>query len=264
MWRSLSENSMLGFRSFHLAAAALTAVFLVTLGPTVAEQAPQPKAYKSVAVEPPQPVADPTFQAFRKQLVEIARNKNRAALNKLVAPNFFWLVGDKDITDKSRSGIANLAQALELDNPDTDGWEILAAFASDASGDPAPQRPGVVCAPGDPKYDDAAAGALARTTGTTPSSWFYPLRDGLEVRGSMSGDSAVIGKLGMHLVWVLPEDTPAAAVHTDVARIVLPSGQLGYVPSDSLAALPGDLICYAKVGNDWKIAGVVGGDQPNR
>jgi hypothetical protein len=264
MWRSLLEKSMPGFRSLNLAAAALAAVFVGTLGPIAAEQAPQPKAYKPVAVEPPQPVADPTFQAFRKRLVEIAVRKERVALNRLVARNFFWLAGDKNIADGSRSGIANLAQALDLDDPDSDGWDVLTAFVSEASGDPAPQRPGVICAPGDPKYDDAAAGALAKATGTTPASWFYPLRDGVEVRAGMDRNSAVIDKLGMHLVWVQPENTPAAAVHADVVRIVLPSGQFGYIPSDSLAALPGDLICYAKEGNDWKIAGVVGGSPPNR
>jgi hypothetical protein len=252
------------YRSLSLAAAALAAILVVTLGPTVAEQAPQPTAYKLVAVEPPQPVADPTFQAFRKQIVDIAKRRDRAALTKQVARNFFWLAGDKDITDRARSGIVNFARALDLDDPSSDGWETLAAFASEPSGDPAPQRPGVICAPGDPKYDDAAAGALAKATATTPVSWYYPLRDGVEVRAAMGGDSAVVGKLGMHLVWVHPEDTPAAAVHTDVVRIVLPSGQFGFVATDSLAALPGDLICDGKEGNDWKIAGVVGGSQPSR
>jgi hypothetical protein len=255
---------MPGFRSLRLAIAALAAALAIPHGSAMAEEAPQPKAYEPVAVEPPQPVADPTFQAFRKRLVDIAKRKDRSALNKLVARNFFRLAGDKDITDRSRSGIANLAQAIDLDDPDSDGWEILAAFASEPSGDPAPGRSGVICAPGDPKYDDAAAAALAKATGTTPSSWFYPRAEGVEARAAMDQTSAVIAKLAMHLVWVHPEDTPAAAVHTDVVRIVLPSGQFGYVASDSVAALPGDLLCYGKEGSGWTIAGVVGGDPSNR
>jgi hypothetical protein len=39
-----------------------------------------PKPYKPVAVTLPQPYNDPSFEAFRKQLGEIASHKDRAAL----------------------------------------------------------------------------------------------------------------------------------------------------------------------------------------
>ena len=45
-------------------------------------------------------------------------------------------------------------------------------------------------------------------------------------------------------------------------RIVLPSGQFGFVASDALLPLPGDLLCYAKDGNAWRIAGFFGGMPP--
>ena len=42
----------------------------------------------------------------------------------------------KDIALQGRSGIDNLARALYLDNPDTEGWDMLATFAADATADP--------------------------------------------------------------------------------------------------------------------------------
>ena len=77
--------------------------------------------------------------------------------------NFFWLTDDgKDIAQKGRSGIDNLARALYLDNPDTEGWDMLAAFAADATADPSPERKGVICAPGEPKYDAPRRGTRRR------------------------------------------------------------------------------------------------------
>ena len=244
--------------SIVLAAAAIAMVG--ALATTAAEQTPQPKAYKPVAITLPQPVQDESFHAFRKLIVGIATRKDRAALAKHVARNFFWIAENKVLTDKSRSGIDNLSRAIDLNSPDSEGWDVLAAFASEAAADPDPQRKDVICAPGDPTFDLAAAEALAKLTGTSAASWFYPVADGLEPRGGMTADSAVIGRLGLHLVWVYPDDSPAAAVYADVVRIVLPSGKLGYVATDALAPLAADLLCYVKDGNRWTIAGVVGGD----
>jgi hypothetical protein len=253
-------------RSVHriTAAAAIAVVGALSFGPTVAEEAAlKPQPYKTIAIELPQPVQDPSFTTFRQQLADIAKRKDRAALAKHVAGNFFWLTDDgKDIALKGRSGIDNLARALYLDNPDTEGWDILAVFAADATGDLAPERKGVICAPGDPKYDSAAAATLGDATGTSSAFWYYPAKDGLEVRSGALPNSAVTGKLGMHLVWVHPDTSPSAAVHTETVRIVLPSGQFGFVASDALLPLPTDLLCYAKNGNTWQIAGFFGGLPP--
>ena len=105
---------------------------------------------------------------------------------------------------------------------------------------------------------------LGNATGTTSSFWYYPTSNGLEVRDAAPKNSKVIGKLGMHLVWVFPDESPAAAVHTETVRIVLPSGQFGYVAADALAPLPGDLLCYVKDGNAWRIAGFFGGLPPSK
>lgn len=252
----------------------ITATALVTiamagalsLGSVAAQDtAPKPKPYKPITIELPQPVKDPSFAAFRKQMADIAKRKDRAALAKLVASNFFWMTDDgKDIADKKLSGVDNVARALYLDNPETEGWDILAAFALDATGDPLPQRQGVTCAPGEPKYDNAAANELSTQTGTTSSFWYYPASNGVEVRSGAGNDSKVTGKLGMHLVWVYPDESPAAAVHTETVRIVLPSGQFGFVAADALMPLPGDLLCYVKDGGNWRIAGFFGGLPPDK
>jgi hypothetical protein len=227
------------------------------------DSAPKPKSYKPVAITLPQPVKDPSFATFRQQLADIAKRKDRAALAKIVANNFFWMTDEgKDVADKKLSGIDNVTRALYLDNPDTEGWEILATFAADPTADALPERAGVVCAPGEPKYDSAAATSLGEATGTTAAFWYYPVKDGVEVRSSAAADAKVIGKLGMYLVWVYPDDSPAAAVHTETVRIVMPSGQFGFVSADSLMPLPTDLLCYVKDGNNWRIAGFFGGLPP--
>jgi len=253
------------FRTVTAAAAFMLAGVLAFHPIAAQEAAPKPKPYKPVAVELPQPVKDPSFAAFRQQIADIAKRKDRAALAKHVAANFFWVTDDgKELAQKGRPGIDNLAQALYLDNPDTEGWDILAAFAAEVAADPSPERKNVICAPGEPKYDGAAAAALGDATGTTSSFWYYPTTTGLEVRNGFAQDSKVTGKLGMHLVWVHPDDSPAAAVHTEVVRIVLPSGEFGYVAADALMPLPGDLLCYVKDGNAWRIAGYLGGLPPEK
>jgi hypothetical protein len=243
-------------------AAAAMAVSVATAG---AEDAvPKPRAYKPIAIALPQPIKDPGFVAFRKQITDIAKRKDRAALAKLVASNFFWTTDDgKDIADKARSGVDNLARALYLDNPETEGWDILAAFAAEGTADPSTQRKGVICGPGEPKYDTTAAAELGKVTGTTSASWYYPVNDGIPVRGGLPPSSPTIGKLGMHLIWIYPDDSPAGAVNAETVRIVLPSGKFGYVSADALLPLPGDLLCYAKDGDAWTIAGYFGGLAPS-
>jgi hypothetical protein len=224
-------------------------------------QSPKPKAYKPVTVKPPQDIKDPTFEGFRKQLAAAAERKDKAALARLtVAKGFFWIPADKDVANPALSGIDNLARAIGLDEPDAPGWEILAAFAAEPTGEFDPDRKGVVCSPGDPDFDVKAAEQLVAATGTDASDWVYPVSDGIEVRAEPRPDSRVIAKLGMHLVWVYPDDSPASAVQADAVRIVLPSGQLGFVSVDALLTLEGDQLCYAKEGDTWKVAGLRGGD----
>lgn len=229
------------------------------------QQAP-PKAYKPVPVKLPQPMSDPTFASFRQQVAAAAQKMDRAALARLVAQNFFWIPEGKDIADKSKPAIDNLAKAIGLDGNDPPGWDTLISYAGEASADPIndPDHPGVICAPGEPTIEDKAFEELVVATETDPSEWGYPTHDGLEARAAPQPTSPVVEKLGLHLVRAYPDESPAGAVNADVIRIVTPSGKLGFIPIDALLPLASDQLCYLKDGAAWKIAGVIGGVPPNQ
>ena len=186
-----------------LAAASLAQQPAPQPGPAPSQQPPplaSPKPYKPVTIKLPVPMPDPSFVAFRKQIGDIAQKKDRAALAKLVAQNFFLIAGEKDAADRKKPGIDNLAKALSLDG-----------------------------------------------------------KDGVEVHEAAKPDAPVIDKLGLYLVRVYPDDSPAAAViGTDFIRVVLPSGKLGFVAGEQLLSLGNEQLCYAKEGNAWKIAGFIG------
>ena len=229
-----------------------------TPAPPPAPPLAPPKPYKPVTIKLPTPVADPTFVAFRKQLGDVAQKKDRAALAKLVAQSFFFVNGEKDTADKKKPGIDNLAKALGLDGKDSAGWATLSEYAKEPTAEPDEEHKGVLCAPADPAFDENAAEALAKQTQTDPGDWGYPVKDGVEVRSAGKPDAPVTDKLGLHLVRVYPDDSPAAAVQgPDFVRIVLPSGKTGYVAGDQLLSLGNEQLCYAKDGNAWKIAGFI-------
>jgi hypothetical protein len=259
-----------------LIASTVAAVVAVTLVPALAIAQGQPlptppagfrpppapplKAYTPVAATPPTPFADPSFHDFRKQLVDVAAHKDRAALaNLVVARGFFW-VQDKDVADKSKSGVDNLARAIGLDAKDGSGWELLTGIASDPTGAELPDHKGIICAPSDPTVDPKQFEALVDATQTDPSEWGYPIRQGLEVRAAAQPNAPVIEKLDFNLVRVLPDSGsqddpgPPAFLHVET-----PSGKTGFVAADAIAPLGGDQMCYTKDASGWKIAGYFGG-----
>ena len=197
---------------------------------------PPPKAYKPLVVQLPKPLADPDFEAFRKQIIAIAQKKDRAGLAQLVAQNFFWIPEDKDAADKRKPGIDNLARAIGLEGRDSNGWEVLATFAAEPTADASPDRPGAICAPGQPTFDEKAADELINVTQTDPAEWGYTTKDGIEVHAEPNAASAVIEKLGLQMVRAYPDNSPANAVQADFIRIVTPSGKLGFILVDTLAA----------------------------
>jgi hypothetical protein len=248
--------------------AALTLLVAGTLAPDpglaqASRQQPPPapvKPYKAVAVKPPAPLSDPSFEAFRKSLADIAQRKDRTALAKLVVnQGFFWLQ-DRDRADKRRPGIDNLAKAIDLDAKDGSGWGMLAGYASDPTGMPLPERRGVICSPADPIFNSNELQAVGRATQTEPGDWGYPPRDGIEVRAAGRADAPVVDKLGMHFVRILPDTAPPSdAGAAQFVRIALPSGKTGFVPADALVPLGGDQMCYVKDATGWKITGYFGG-----
>jgi hypothetical protein len=242
-----------------LIAGALAASSVLAQQPGQQPAPAPPKAYKPVAIKLPVPVADPAFVAFRKQLGDVAQKKDRAALGKMVAQGFFFVNGEKDTADKKKPGIENLAKALGLDGKDgAAGWATLGEYAKEPTAEMDEEHKGVLCAPADPTFDETAAEALAKDTQTDPGEWGYPIKDGVEVLASGKAGAAVTDKLGLFLVRVFPDDSPAAAVQgPDFIRIVLPSGKLGYVPGDQLLSLGNEQLCYAKDGGGWKITGFI-------
>jgi hypothetical protein len=87
----------------------------------------------------PQAYGDPSFEAFRKQISDIASHKDSAALAKLLVNTFFWMGERGDRANKRKPGIDNLAAAINLDGNEGSGWEILAAAANEATLEPVPE-----------------------------------------------------------------------------------------------------------------------------
>lgn len=218
------------------------------------------KPYKPLAVTPPAPHNDPSFVAFRKQLAEIAQRKDRNALAKLVVNQGFFWMQEKDLADKRKPGIANLAGALNLDAKDGSGWMALANIAEDPTAIPLPDHQGVICGPADPDLDQQAFQTLVQSTRTQPLDWGYPLRDGIEVRSAPKPNAPVIEKLGMTMVRILPDSAPPQDPNQPgFLHLALPSGKTGYAPLEAIGGLGGDQMCYAKEGGSWKITGYFGG-----
>ena len=234
----------------------------VPLPPGGFKPPPRPpiKPYQAVPATPPGRYDDAGFVAFRKQLAEAAQHKDRAALAKLVvARGFFW-VQDKDLADKSQPGIANLATAIDLGAKDGSGWEALAGYANDPTAAPLPDHPGMICAPADPSVDPKAFEALMQATQTEPGEWAYPITEGVEMRNAPAPNAAVVEKLGLVLLRVLPDTAPPQdASQPAFLHVAAPSGKTGFVPADSFAGLGGDQMCYVKDAGGWKIAGYFGG-----
>jgi hypothetical protein len=230
-----------------------------------------PKPYKPVAVTLPQPYNDPSFEAFRKELGEIAGHKDRAALaGKVVANGFFWMGERGDKANKRKSGIDNLAAAISLDGRNGEGWEILSAAANEATLEPIPDKKGVMCSPAGPVFDQKAAEQTAKATGTQPQDWAFPIKGELDVHAAGQASSPVIEKVGSVLIRVMPEAPPQGGgpggngpppkPGAFLVRIVTPSGKVGYVPDDTIGPLDSDQLCFVKEGAGWKITGYAGGE----
>lgn len=228
--------------------------------PPQQQQAAAPKPYKPVSISAPAAVTDPSFEEFRKQLGAIAEKKDRKALAGLMAPNFFWMGEKGDRADKKRSGVDNLAKAIQLDGKEAPGWEFLGAASADPTGTPFPNRKDTICAPADPTFNPQELEALAKATGTDEGEWAYPTQTGLEVHAGPQPNSPVVEKLGLHFVRVMEDDAPGNQ-QSPMVKVVAPSGKIGFVPAEALSPLGSDQLCYSKEASGWKISGFVGGDQ---
>jgi hypothetical protein len=223
---------------------------------------PAQKPYKAVAVTLHAPTRDAALDALRKELGEIVKRKDRAALaQKLVAREFFW---ERDFSggfDPNKPSIDNLVAALTLEADDGSGWDALAAFVAEPSIGPLPGRPATVCAPAIPQLDEQARDQLLENTETDGVEWSYPRAAGLQVRGAPQANAPVIETLGLNLVRVLgyeDKDIDADPVRNAWARVATPSGKAGFVAPNTLVSPYTDRICYVKEGT-WRIGGYIGG-----
>ena len=239
--------------------ACLLAFVSTTLAQGQQRGKPQPAnsgPYKPVAVKTPQAISDPTLEALRKQLGEVAQRKDRAALAKLVlGQGFFWIGEKGDRADKRRSGLENLAAALGLNNKDGAGWDMLASFADDPTGAPSPDRKDAICAPADPAFDGKAFNDLLAATKTDVGEWGYPVSADVDVHAAPQANSPVIEKLSPVFVRIVTEG--ASNVPTFL-RVVTPAGKTGFVSVDSIAPIGNDQLCYVKDAGGWKIGGYIG------
>jgi hypothetical protein len=225
-------------------------------------QAPAPpKPYKPIPITAPAPANDPSFDAFRKQLADIAKRKDRTGLAKIVvAQGFFWEGESGDKADKKKTGIDNLAAATGLDGKEDFGWDTIGAAAQEPTLEPYVDRKGVMCGPASPQFDEKALDETTKATETDMSEWGFPTKAGLEVRGAAQPNAPVVDKLGLNLVRVMPEE-PAAGSNQppNFMRIVTPAGKVGFVPADAIAPVTADQMCFQKDAGGWKIAGYIGG-----
>jgi hypothetical protein len=218
-----------------------------------------PKAYKQVTIQLPVAVNEPTFTSFRKQLADIAKRKDRAALQKfVVVKNFFWEGEGGNKLDAKASSFDNFASAISLDDKDGAGWEILSAAAAEQTLEADPDHTNVLCGPASPQIDEQSFVDLIKETGTDADEWGYPNAEKLEIRAAPKSDAPVIETVGMGLIRVYPEDNATTEPPTMV-RVVTPSGKLGYVPIASVLPIVTDQLCYIKDIGGWKIAGYAGG-----
>lgn len=219
------------------------------------------KPYTSISVKMPGPVSDPSFEAFRKQLGEVAAKKDRAALTRLVvSQGFFWEGENGDQADKKKSAIDNLSAAIGLAGKQPIGWDLLEGYAQDPTGTPYPGKQGVICGPADPVFDEKQLEDVAKSTGTDPGDFAFPLDNSIEVRAAPRADAPVSEKLGPVLIRIMPDPKQAAPKQNEVpmVRVVTPSGKVGYISADVLAPLGNDQLCYLKDASGWKITGYVG------
>jgi hypothetical protein len=224
------------------------------------QPAPAPPApYTALKVSPPQPSGDTTLAAFRKDLVAVARKKDRAALARLVlAKDFFWMKEEGNAAGK-KTGIDALATALNLAAKDGSGWDMLAELASDESAQAYPDRPNTVCSPAGPDFKPEDLEKLVNDTKTDVGDWGFTSAENIEVHASAQANSPVIEKLGMIFIRVMPDTAPNAS--QDMMRIVTPSGKVGFVAAEAINPLGSDQICYGKdASGAWKIVGMIGGE----
>lgn len=226
---------------------------------------PAAKPYQPVAVKPPAPAEDSDLESFRNEIAGVAKARIYVELERLVTvQGFFW---DRDFRrsfDRQQPGVDNLAAAVRLERRKGIGWVTLANFAAERTAAPLTGRPGIVCAPGEPSYDDVEFDRMVDDTRSSAQDWSYPRTEGAAVRAAPRDGAEVIDTLGLVFVRVLDylaKDKEPDSIRAAWARVATPAGKIGFVAPGALMPLLPERLCYGKDGfGRWRIAGFVGGN----
>lgn len=243
--------------------ALLILLACLAAAPARAQQSPlPPKPYAPLPIAFVPALGDAGFEAFRHDLAAVAKGRIYAELARLVVvQGFFW---DRDFDgrfDPRRPAVDNLGAALRLEHDGGLGWRRLAEFAAEATAEPQPARPGIVCAPARPRYDAAAFARLLDDTYTGGKDWVFPRADGIAVRSAARPDATETVRLGLHFIRLLGFERSAGrapAKRGPWAQVAMPTGSVGFVAPGRLRALTDEQLCYGKdrVGR-WRIAGFI-------
>ena len=225
---------------------------------------PPPKPYGAVALTLPRPPTDASFDTFRKELGAIVKRRSQPDLLKLVVEKgFFWERDFGGSFEADKSAVENFTRAFQFGAEHSDSWERLAAIAAERAVSRHAQGRGLVCAPGEPVYNEAALDKVHHATNTDGLDWAYPLAASTPVRSAPQVTAPVIDTLKLHFVRRLghsgPENDPdPLAKHW--MQVVMPSGRTGHVAPGSLTTLFVERLCFGKDARGrWRIAGYIGG-----
>jgi hypothetical protein len=224
-----------------------------------APKMPPEKPYKPIAVTVAPAPDDPSFASFRQQIADAAKKRIYAELTRLVvAQGFFWAGDTARAFDPKRTPAENFARAIRLEG-ESGGWNALATFAALPDAAPMASRPGVICAPARPLFDEVDFDRV-NTAAISPAGWIYPRATGAVMRAAPQPEAAVIERLGLHFVRLLgyEGETQPDSERNAWARVAAPSGKTGFVAPGTLFSLRSDRLCYLKdVTGRWRIAGYV-------
>jgi hypothetical protein len=213
---------------------------------------------------------DPGLDQLRKRLADAVAARDANAAAALAAPSFEWTAGGVAVDDfnPKRDAAHNFKVAFgfrpagkDADGPTEIGpqWELLNYFATDQTLTQELNST-LVCGSLAAKVTDEGAldEALRRVDEQDDlSEWVYSLGE-IALTATPDGGATVAKVKGAALpiagVHPAPSESgnspPPAPTHFE---LLLPSGRTGWTPIQNLRPLFVDRMCFAKLGDEWKI-----------